>query len=55
MAGPLLEAGTRRGLIVYREASLASAMERASQDPMVKVGRLAVELYEWTLPKGILK
>jgi hypothetical protein len=34
---------------------MAAAVERASQDPMVKVGRLAVELYEWKIPRGVLK
>lgn len=55
LAGPLLDGGVRRGLIAYRVATTEEAMERASGDPMVKAGRLAVELYEWTIPKGILK
>ena len=55
LAGPLLDGGTRRGLIAYRVASMAEATERASGDPMVKAGRLAVELYEWNIPRGILK
>ena len=56
LAGPLNAPKTpRRGLIGYRVASMEEAKERASQDPAVKAGRLAVELYEWTVPKGILK
>jgi uncharacterized protein YciI len=56
LAGPLNAPKTnRRGLIGYREASLAAAVERASQDPMVKAGRLAVELHEWAIPRGVLK
>ena len=55
LAGPLLDGGTRRGLIAYRVATKEEAIERASGDPMVKEGRLAVELYEWTIPKGVLK
>ena len=55
LAGPLLDGGTRRGLIAYRVATMEEATERASADPMVKAGRLAVELYEWNIPKGILK
>ena len=56
LAGPLNAPKTnKRGLIAYRESSLAAAVERASQDPMVKAGRLAVELHEWTIPRGVLK
>lgn len=55
LAGPLLDGGTRRGLIAYRVPTMEEAIERASGDPMVKAGRLAVELYAWNVPKGILK
>ena len=56
LAGPLNAPKTnKRGLIAYREANMAAATERASQDPMVKAGRLAVELYEWRIPRGVLK
>ena len=55
MAGPLVKAAPRRGLIAYRVPTMAEAMERASSDPMVKAGRMKPELYEWKVPKGILK
>jgi uncharacterized protein YciI len=55
LAGPLVDAGTRRGLIAYRVATMEEAQERASGDPMVRAGRLAVELYGWTIPRGVLK
>lgn len=55
LAGPLLDGGTRRGLIAYRVPTMGEAVERASADPMIKAGRLAPELYEWTIPKGTLK
>jgi uncharacterized protein YciI len=55
LAGPLVKAGTRRGLIGYRVPTMAEAMERASEDPMVKAGRMKPELYAWKVPKGILK
>ena len=55
MAGPLVKAGSRRGLIAYRVPTMAEAMERASADPMVKAGRMKPELYEWKVPKGIMK
>jgi uncharacterized protein YciI len=55
LAGPLVNAGSRRGLIAYRVPTMADAMERASADPMVKAGRMKPELYEWTVPIGALK
>lgn len=55
MAGPLVKAAPRRGLIAYRVPTMAEAVERASADPMVKAGRMKPELYEWKVPKGILK
>jgi uncharacterized protein YciI len=55
LAGPLVKAGTRRGLIAYRVPTMAEAVERASADPMVKAGRMKPELYEWTIPAGVLK
>lgn len=55
LAGPLVKAAPRRGLIAYRVPTMAEAMERASADPMVKAGRMKPELYEWQVPKGILK
>lgn len=55
MAGPLMNAAPRRGIIVYRVSSMAEAVERASGDPMVKSARMKPQFYEWTVPVGILK
>jgi uncharacterized protein YciI len=55
LAGPLIDAGDRRGIVAYRVASAEEAKQRAEADPMVKVGRLAVELHPWSIPKGALK
>ena len=55
LAGPLADGGTRRGLIAYREATMEEAVVRASGDPMIKAGRLVPQLYEWMIPKGVLK
>jgi uncharacterized protein YciI len=55
LAGPLIKAAPRRGLIAYRLPTMAEAVERASGDPMIKAGRMKPELYVWTIPKGILK
>jgi uncharacterized protein YciI len=55
LAGPLIKAAPRRGLIAYRLPTMAAAVERASGDPMIEAGRMKPELYAWTIPRGILK
>jgi uncharacterized protein len=54
VAGPFMVDGDRRGIVVYRAANLEEAKQRAEGDPMVKIGRLAVELHPWQVPKGAL-
>jgi uncharacterized protein YciI len=54
VAGPFMVDGERRGIVVYRVANMDEAKRRAEGDPMVKIGRLAVELHEWQVPKGAL-
>lgn len=55
LAGPLIKAGVRRGFIAYRVGSMEEAMDLASADPMVRAGRMKPELYEWTIPAGVLR
>jgi uncharacterized protein YciI len=54
VAGPFTVDGDRRGIVVYRVPTMGEAKERAEADPMVKAGRLAVELHPWQVPKGAL-
>lgn len=54
IAGPLLDDGTIRGLLVYKAASLEEARGWAEADPAVKAGRLKVEMHPWMVVKGIL-
>jgi uncharacterized protein YciI len=54
LAGPLVDAGIHRGIVVYRVATAEEARRRAEGDPMIKVGRLAVDLHPWLVPKGAL-
>ena len=54
VAGPFMVDGTRRGVVIYRVADATEAKRRAEADPMVKAGRLAVELHPWQVPKGAL-
>ena len=53
-AGPFVAGGDHRGLVIYRAGSLDEARTWAEADPMVKVGRLAVDLHTWQVPKGAL-
>ncbi len=55
VAGPFVDAGMRRGIVIYRVGSAEEAEERANGDPMVKLGRLAVDLHPWVVPKGALR
>lgn len=56
VAGPIVEnGGDRRGIVIYRMPSFDAAKQVAEGDPMVKVGRLAVELHPLYLPVGVLK
>jgi len=54
VAGPIMVDEERRGIVVYRVTSADEARQRAEADPMVKVGRLAVELHPWQVPRGAL-
>jgi uncharacterized protein YciI len=55
LAGPIENGGDVRGIVIYRTASMAEAVEWASADPAVKAGRLAVDLHPWFVPRGTLK
>jgi uncharacterized protein YciI len=53
-AGPFGDDGNLRGIFVFRVASLQEAQELCATDPMIKIGRLAVELHPWNVPEGVL-
>ena len=53
-AGPFTTDGPRRGIVVYRVADEAEARRRGEGDPMIKAGRLALELHPWQVPQGAL-
>lgn len=54
VAGPFGDDGDLRGIFVFRVASLQEAQDLCATDPMIKVGRLAVELHPWQVPEGVL-
>ncbi len=54
LAGPLLDDGTIRGLLIYKAASIEEARAWAEADPAIKAGRLKVEMHPWMVRRGIL-
>lgn len=52
LAGPFGDDGEIRGLVVYNTATLDQADSLARLDPMVKAGRLEVEVHPWWAAKG---
>ena len=54
IAGPFDEQRdeTMRGMCLYRVATIDEARKLAEQDPMVKAGRLQVEVLAWWVEKG---
>jgi uncharacterized protein YciI len=54
LAGPFVNGGVHRGVVAYRVGTMEEAKERAEGDPMIKAGRLVVELHPWSVPKGAL-
>jgi uncharacterized protein YciI len=54
LAGPITTDGERRGIVVYRVGDEAEARKRGEGDPMIKAGRLALELHPWQVPIGAL-
>ncbi len=56
VAGPFGGTGTNRlrGIFVFKVASLEEAKSLADTDPAVQAGRLALEIYPWLVPEGML-
>jgi uncharacterized protein YciI len=55
VAGPFLDDGASRGLVIYRVANVDEAKSLAAGDPAVKAGRLVLEPHPWMTFKGILR
>jgi len=54
VAGPFGDDGALRGIFVFRVDSLQEAQDLAATDPMIKIGRLVLELHPWQVPEGVL-
>lgn len=52
ICGPLLEDGDIRGICIYNVATSEEAEKLANDDPMVRSGRLKVEIYPFYSAKG---
>jgi uncharacterized protein YciI len=54
LAGPLMDGGDWRGILIYRTKSIEEAQRLADDDPAVKAGRLQVTMHPWLVQKGVL-
>jgi len=54
-AGPFLDEGDARGIVIYRVANVEEAKQLAAGDPAVKAGRLTIDARPWMTLRGILK
>ena len=52
ICGPLMEDGDIRGICIYNVETAAEAEKLANEDPMVKSGRLKVEVHPFYSAKG---
>lgn len=52
MAGPLLDDGHIRGILILTAASLEEAKKLMEKDPAVQAGRLTFEVHPWMAARG---
>jgi uncharacterized protein YciI len=52
MAGPLEGDKERKGILVFKTATIEEAITWIKQDPMVLAGRLSFEIISWWAAKG---
>lgn len=55
VAGPFLDDGDWRGILIFKCASLEEARALAATDPAVQAGRLQVEIRPWLTMKGSIR
>ena len=53
ISGPFGDDGDIRGITIYNVPTYEMADSQANSDPMVKVGRLVIELHPWWAGKGL--
>ena len=52
ISGPFGDDGEIKGITIYNTPTLAMADSLANSDPMVKAGRLVIEMHPWWAAKG---
>jgi uncharacterized protein YciI len=52
ISGPFGDDGEIRGITIYNTPTLKMADSLANMDPMVKAGRLVIEVHPWWAAKG---
>jgi len=52
LTGPMGDDGELRGMVLFNTATQKEADSLANLDPMVKAGRLTVEVHPWWVAKG---
>lgn len=52
ISGPFADDGAIRGITIYNVPTLKMADSLANADPMVKAGRLEIEIHPWWAAKG---
>lgn len=55
VAGPFMDDGDWRGILIFKCASLEEARALAATDPAVRAGRLQVEIRPWLTMKGSIR
>ncbi|HEY7546640.1 MAG TPA: YciI family protein [Blastocatellia bacterium] len=54
-AGPFLDDGFLRGILIFRLDSIDEAQAMTAGDPMMKIDHLALELHSLMMARGVLK
>lgn len=55
VAGPIDDRSEWRGIYIFKCSSLGEAQALADADPMVKAGRLKIEVHPWLTEKGAIR
>jgi uncharacterized protein len=53
MAGPFMDEGDIRGILIFNVQEEEEVRHLVSEDPAVKAGRLIFELHKWYTKKGV--
>jgi uncharacterized protein len=53
VAGPFMDGGDLRGMLIFKLDSVDEAMALVAADPAVQAGRLTIELHPWFAAAGL--